>query len=147
MKSQKGFNLIELLVVIAIIGILTSIAMPAYSNYVIRGKIPDATSNLSGKRVQMEQWYQDNRTYATAAAAAGQPCFADTGTSPYFNFSCPVLTATTYQIQAVGKGTMAGFTYTIDQSNNKASTIVAPANTSWRATQGACWITNLGGSC
>src|SRR5674476_430 len=111
MKSAKGFTLIELLVVVAIIGILAMVALPAYGKYVIRGKIPAATSTLSAKRVQMEQYYQDNRTYLTTSPAPA--CVTDSTSSQYFTFSCTNVTATTYTIQAVGTGTMAGFTYTV----------------------------------
>src|ERR1022692_2570801 len=118
LQKQKGFSLIELLVVIAIIGILMRVALPAYGNYVTRGKIPDATANLASKRTQMEQSYQDNRTYTPAVAIPA--CVLDNAnpaggsTSKYFTFSCPAatLTATTYTIQAVGVAAMAGFTYT-----------------------------------
>jgi type IV pilus assembly protein PilE len=150
MKQPKGFTLIELLVVVAVIGILAAVALPAYSNYTIRGKIPDATSNLATKRVAMEQFFQDNRTYVGSNVAAGQPCNTDTDDSKYYTFSCTgagTPSASTYIITATGTGTMTGFTYTIDQNNNKTSTIVAPASSNWIAPLTNCWITKPGGVC
>src|SRR5512144_2995678 len=94
MKLNKGFSLIELLVVVAIIGILASVAVPAYQDYVTRGKIPEATSSLANKRIQMEQWFQDYKTY-TNADLAGNPCANDTTTSRFFTFSCAITTTTT----------------------------------------------------
>ena len=142
-SKTKGFTLIELMIVVAIIGILATIAMPAYTDYVTRGKIQDATSGLASKRVQVEQYFQDNRTYADVGAIINAACVADAATSRYFDFSCPVQTATTFTIRANGKGSMAGFTYTIDQNNAKATTAV-PAG--WTA-NAACWVTKKGGVC
>ena len=139
MKAQHGFTLIELMVTVVIVAILAAIAVPSYTAYVVRGKIPDATSNLATKRVQMEQYFQDNRTYVGAPA-----CNADTTTSQYFTFSCPAApTAVTYTLQALGTGTMAGFTYTLDQDNNKV-TVAAPAG--W-TTSATCWVTKKDGTC
>jgi len=146
MRHSKGYSLIELLVVVTIVAILAAIALPAYKNYMIRGRIPDATSNLTSKRVQMEQYYQDNRTYALAPA-----CNTDTASSKYFTFSCTgagTPTATSYIITATGNnpGPMAGFTYTIDQGNNRQTT-AAPAGWAAAAMPTSCWITNTGGVC
>lgn len=152
MKLAKGFTLIELMIVVAIVGILSIVALPAYTDYIMRGKIPDATSMLSTKRVQMEQWFQDNRRYDTALGQA--PC-SNTGAggaalSQYFTFSCtPAPATSTYTIQAAGTGSMSGFTYTIDQNNAKQTT-AAPAGWATAAMPGtpaSCWITAKGGKC
>jgi len=59
----------------------------------------------------MEQFFQDNLTYVGAT-----PCTSDSTSSKYFTFSCSVAgTATVYTLQAVGKDTMAGFTYTLNE--------------------------------
>ena len=138
LRSSPGFTLIELMISVAILSILAAIALPAYSDYVKRGRIIEATSNLANKRVQLEQYFQDNKTYDDAPA-----CVDDTTSSDYFTFTCPVETATTYKLQAEGKSSMAGFKFTIDQDNVKATTAVPSG---W-ATNASCWIRSKGGVC
>jgi type IV pilus assembly protein PilE len=151
MKLQNGFTLIELMVVVAIIGILAAVAVPMYGDYIVRSKIPEATSTLSTSRVRLEQWFQDNRTYT------GFNCAGPNSSSKYFTFSCieggasvattTALSATTYTLQATGISSMAGFTYTVTESNVQGSTIAAPAGAGWISTNNSCWITKAGGQC
>jgi type IV pilus assembly protein PilE len=140
-RRLSGFTLIEVMITVAIIGILAAIAMPAYTDYVMRGRIPEATSTLATRQVQMEQFFQDNRTYV-----GGPGCTADSTTSKYFDFSCSgAATATAFTLQAVGKGAMAGFTFTVDQANAK-STAAVPSG--WaQPSPNTCWVTKKGGIC
>ena len=151
MKQTHGFTLIELMVVVAIVGILASIALPSYTEYVTRGKITEATSNLADMRVKLEQYFQDNRTYV-GACVAGTTATLPTG-AKYFAYTCPAaaLAATTFIVQAdgvAGQG-MGGFVYTVDQGNTKATTITAgsaAATAGWTG-NATCWVTKKGGVC
>lgn len=151
-KKQSGFTLIELMIVVAIIGILAAIAIPAYSDYLIRSRITHATSGLAERRTRMEQFFQDNHVFYTAASGGNPevrspacPATADSTTSTYFDFSC-VADANTYTLTATGKGQMAGFDYTINQTNTRTSAL-ASVPSGWAGTSATCWITNKGGTC
>jgi prepilin-type N-terminal cleavage/methylation domain-containing protein len=138
----RGFTLIEVMVTVAIVGILAAIATPAYRDYILRGRLTDATNLLSAGRTNMERYFQDNRTYATAGTFS-PPCTATLGT---FTLSCPTTpTGTSYDLAATGSGTTAGFTYTVTQADVRTTVIASPAP--WTAGTSACWIMKRGQSC
>lgn len=142
MKSRhKGFTVIELMITVVIIAVLAAIALPSYRDYILRGKLVDAHTALADFRVQMEQFYQDNRRYDGAGLGG---CGAIAPTSKYFTFACvpAAAPAQTYVATATGiaaEGTN-GFAYTINQTNARATVVTAPASTAGWSSNAACWI-------
>ena len=134
---QKGFTLVELMIVVAIIGILASIALPNYTNYVKRGKAAEATSTLAQMRNAMERWYQDN----PVSGYTGAPCTVPTDVK-YFSYACAIADRENYTITAspvAGQG-MNNFQFTIDEGNNKTSNFDG-------TTGPTCWLTSKQGTC
>lgn len=67
----KGFTVIELVIIVVIISILATIAIPAYQNYVIRGRVAEALSYGSHAKVAVTEYYQTQGTFPTNNTQAG----------------------------------------------------------------------------
>lgn len=142
-RRRSGFTLIEVLVTVVIVSILAAFAVPSYRDYATRGRIPEATSNLSAMRVRLEQHYQDNRNYGSTDSACG----VSNPTSSHFTYACNWGTGGTDQfftVTATGVGSMAGFKYTINQSNERRTTAVP---TGWGTAPIECWVVKKAGAC
>ena len=63
-RYNQGITLIELLVVIMIVGILAAIAVPIYTNYMVRARRSDAKVALEQVRAAQEMWRAERGTYA-----------------------------------------------------------------------------------
>ena len=75
-RAIAGFTLIELLVVVAIIGILSSIAYPAYGKYLVKTHRSAAQVHLMELAQAQSQYMADSRSYAanvTDLLAPGTP--------------------------------------------------------------------------
>ncbi len=57
---QKGFTLIELMIVIAIIGILASLAIPAYQDYMARSQVSEALSMMTVAKNSVLESHSEN---------------------------------------------------------------------------------------
>lgn len=143
-KRTGGFTLIEVMVTVAIVAILAAIAYPSYRDYVMRGRLVDATTGLATLRANMERYFQDNRTYKSTGAFTS-PCLATPApTSGYFQLSCTSgqPTDTTYKLQAVGSGPVTGFTFYVDQTNTRSTDVSGVSGWSSCAND---WVTRAGG--
>ena len=130
MHDQQGFTLIELMIAMAVTAILAAVALPAYNDYVRRGMLVEATNNLSDMRVRMEQFYQDNRTYAGGGLNGCGAAAPAAGDARYFTYTCALDTTAgaaagqSYRITATGNAStnVTGFVYTLNERNVRATT-------------------------
>lgn len=60
MNSNAGFTMIELMIVTLIIGVLTSIALPLYKEYIAKSQVATALSSVSGIKVGVATYKYDN---------------------------------------------------------------------------------------
>ncbi len=58
--KQQGFTLIELMVVVSCIGILSSLAIPAYQDYTIRAQVAEGLNLSAGVKVAIVEYFVTN---------------------------------------------------------------------------------------
>lgn len=135
-NASAGFTLIEIMIVVAIIGILASIAIPNYRDYVVRARLTEAFSGLGSVQNAAEEYWNTSSPH-TYAGFNQLPA-----ASANFTFVLVSADASSYVVRAQGQGSMAAFQYTIDQSGNRATT----ATDGW-GTSTSCWIDRKGAQC
>jgi prepilin-type N-terminal cleavage/methylation domain-containing protein len=64
-QTQAGFTLIELMIVVAIIGILAAVAIPAFMEYMRKGKKSEADIALNRLGKSSKAFYVENSAYPT----------------------------------------------------------------------------------
>ena len=80
-RAHQGFTLIELMIVVAIIGIIATIAIPAYTNYIIRSQVAEGINMSSGAKIAAAEYFQTHGVFATSNNSAGIEAAANiTGT-------------------------------------------------------------------
>jgi type IV pilus assembly protein PilE len=141
MYKQYGFTLIELMIVTAVIGILAAIALPSYSAYVFRSRIPASLDALTAYQARMEQTFQDTSSYARTADSNVCASSLPTATST-FSLSCTTNNeGQGYTATVVGIGALAGVSYSINEVGTRITLshpYGVPISNCWSIRGGTC---------
>lgn len=142
MQRQSGFTLVEIMIAVVIIGILTAVALPSYSSYVMRARLAEAHSTLASTQPKLEQFWANNRTYEDFDDEELDPQLMPANTDN-FVYTLENASSTGYQLVATGQGAAADFKYTLNQAGARATT---DAPDGWTKSD-SCWVDRKHGSC
>ncbi|WP_210545695.1 type IV pilin protein [Rhodoferax sp. PAMC 29310] len=117
-KLLRGFSLIELMIVVAIVAILASVAYPAYTNSILKGKRAEGRTALTELLQQQERYMTQTNCYlgftTTSAGVA-------TATSP--GTACGGVTATAVPFKVFSGENLGQAAYILSASACAATTI------------------------
>lgn len=104
-SKKLGFTLIELMIAVAIVAILAAIAYPSYVNYVTKSGRSEGVAAVMRVANLQEQYYLDNRAYATDMTKLGL------GANPFVTengyYSVASAGTSSFTITATAAGTQA----------------------------------------
>lgn len=127
---MRGFTLIEAVVVMAVAAILAAIAIPNYSEYVMRGHRSAVQAFISDVASRQSQFFVDRRNYAATVAALNMAAPADVALRYAVAVAVVAGPPAGFQVTATPIGSQAtdrcGL-LTIDQAGNRT----AIANRCW----------------
>lgn len=135
-RKFRGFTLIELMVAVAIVGILSALAYPAYTNYIMKSRRTDAKNALLDLAAREERYYSMSNQYSTNPSNLGYgtattfPVNVQTSNAAYYQLSlnAPVPASAalpTYAASAIPLGNQTNDgcgSYTINQLGVQGNT-------------------------
>ncbi len=136
-QRQRGVTLIELVIVVTIVGILGSIALGSYRQYMLRSNRSDAVATLQQIAVAQEKFFLQNGRFAGSLieVAAAPPAglgvqLGASNTSPRGTYAISIAAAvTTFTATATAAGTQAQDTacgvFTLNESGARTPALSA----------------------
>ncbi|WP_195704263.1 pilin [Vibrio sp. VB16] len=66
---SSGFTLIELMIVVAVIGVLSSIAIPQYQNYIKKSQLGAAMATVAALKINVEDYIATSGAFPTLSSS------------------------------------------------------------------------------
>lgn len=130
--KNSGFTLIELLIVLAIICILTCIAYPCYTSYLVTARRSNATVALMNLADSLEQYYNEHHSYQNATLEK----LNISNNVDFYQLEINMANDTSYSIEATPKSSQAKAdskcgTLILDQLGNRSISGAGSINECW----------------
>ncbi len=132
-KNTLGFSLVELMIVVGIIAIISSIAFPNYSRYILKSRRAEAMNNLVNFQANYEGYNAQNSTYPPSNTLP-PATVAPIPSSTYYLYTSTT-TATSYTITATA---LAGSSQVNDEEGTVGCSTMT-INNMGTQTPAACW--------
>lgn len=120
-RHERGFTLIELMIAVVIVGVLLSVALPAYKQHGIKGRRAAAQAQMLVIADRQQHELLSNRSYASKSTLEGNGYTLPAEVSQFYTYAIDVT------------ATPPGFTITFTPISGKA-----------QASDGALTLTHTG---
>ncbi len=104
-RAMAGITFIELMIVVVVLAIIAALAWPSYQEIVQRGRRSEAREALSRLASVQEQFYNNNKAYATTLADLGID--SSLTEHSYYTIGMVVDSTFTYELSATATGIQA----------------------------------------
>lgn len=107
-QCTRGFTLIELMIVVAIVALLASVAYPAYTSAILKGKRAEGRAALAELIQQQERYMTQRNCYLGFATT---PSGTATATAPSPSTACGGVTASSVPFKTFSGDSLAKAAY------------------------------------